>query len=71
VIQAGGSSTLRSEIHKVITSIWNKEELPHQGKESIIVSINKKVIKVTVVIMEVYHRCQLHTKFYSVFLSRA
>jgi hypothetical protein len=28
-------------IHKLITSIWNKEELPHQWKESIIVPIHK------------------------------
>jgi hypothetical protein len=27
LIQAGGN-TLHSEIHKVINSIWNKEELP-------------------------------------------
>jgi hypothetical protein len=29
LIQAGGG-TLRSEIHKLIKLIWNKEELPHQ-----------------------------------------
>jgi hypothetical protein len=28
-------------INKLITSIWNKEELPDQGKESIIVPIHK------------------------------
>jgi hypothetical protein len=28
-------------IHKLINSIWNKEELPDQWKESIIVSIHK------------------------------
>jgi hypothetical protein len=31
-----------SVIHKLINSIWNKEELPHQWKESIIVQIHKK-----------------------------
>jgi hypothetical protein len=36
LIQAGGE-TLVSVIHKLITSIWNKEELPDQWKESIIV----------------------------------
>jgi hypothetical protein len=25
--------TLRSEVHEIITLIWNKEELPHQWKE--------------------------------------
>jgi hypothetical protein len=41
LIQAGGE-TLRSEIHKFIKLIWKKEELPHQWKESIVVSIHKK-----------------------------
>jgi hypothetical protein len=30
-----------SVIHKLITSIWNKEEIPDQWKESIIVPIHK------------------------------
>jgi hypothetical protein len=38
--QAGGE-TLVSVIHKLITSVWNKEELPDQWKESIIVPIHK------------------------------
>jgi hypothetical protein len=41
LIQAGGE-TLESEIHKLINSILNKEELPGQWKESIIVPIYKK-----------------------------
>jgi hypothetical protein len=36
------SEILRSEIHKLICSIWNNEELPQQWKESIIVPIYKK-----------------------------
>jgi hypothetical protein len=40
LIQAGGE-TLRSEIHKLIKLIWNKQELPHQWKESIVVPIHK------------------------------
>jgi hypothetical protein len=40
VIKAGGT-TIHSEIHKLINSIWNKEELPEQWKESIIVPIYK------------------------------
>jgi hypothetical protein len=39
--QAGGE-TLASVIHKPITSVWNKEEMPDQWKESIIVPIHKK-----------------------------
>jgi hypothetical protein len=33
---------LLSAIHKLIISIWNKEELPDQWKQSIIVPIHKK-----------------------------
>ncbi|PNF28089.1 hypothetical protein B7P43_G12263 [Cryptotermes secundus] len=39
--QAGGE-ILRSKIHKLITSIWNMEELPDQWTESIIVPVHKK-----------------------------
>jgi hypothetical protein len=41
MIQRRGN-TLCSEIHKLINCIWNKEELPEQWKESIIVPIYKK-----------------------------
>jgi hypothetical protein len=45
LIQAGGM--LLSAIHKLINSIWNKEELPDQWKESVILPIHKRVIKLT------------------------
>jgi hypothetical protein len=38
LIQAGGD---RSAIHKLINSVWNKEELPDHWKESIIVPVHK------------------------------
>ena len=41
LIRAGGR-TIRSEIHKLTNSIWNKEELPEEWKESIIVPIDTK-----------------------------
>jgi len=41
MIKAGGR-TICSEIHKLINSIWNKEELPEEWKESITVPIYKK-----------------------------
>jgi hypothetical protein len=41
LIQAGGE-ILRSKSHKLIKSIWNKEELPDQWKDSIIVPVHKK-----------------------------
>ena len=37
-----GGKTIFCEIHKLIISIWNKEELPQEWKESIIVPIYKK-----------------------------
>ena len=41
LIKAGGRTFL-CEIHKLIISIWNKEELPEGRKELIIVPIYKK-----------------------------
>jgi hypothetical protein len=41
LIQAGGKMLLFA-IHKLINSVWNKEELPDQWKESITVPIQKK-----------------------------
>ena len=41
LIKAGGG-TICGEIHKLITSIWKKEKLPEEWKESIIVPIHKK-----------------------------
>jgi hypothetical protein len=40
LIKAGGK-TIRSEIHKLINSIWNTEEFPEQCKESISVPNHK------------------------------
>jgi hypothetical protein len=51
LIKAGGE-TLCSEAHKLICSVWNKEELPQQWKERIIVPIHKMVIRLIVIIIE-------------------
>jgi hypothetical protein len=40
VVVEGGGGTLHSEIRKLTKLIWNKEELPHQWKESILVPIH-------------------------------
>ena len=45
-----GCRTIRSEVHKLICSIWNKEELPEEWKESAIVPIYRKGDKQIVVI---------------------
>jgi len=34
--------TIRHEIHKIVISLWNKEELPEEWKESILVPLYKK-----------------------------
>ena len=41
LIKAGGG-TICEEIYKLITSIWKKEKLPEEWKESIIVPVHKK-----------------------------
>jgi hypothetical protein len=46
LIQAGGEILL-SAIHKLINSVWNKEEFPDQWREYIIVPVHKWVIKLT------------------------
>jgi hypothetical protein len=40
LIEAGGRAII-SEIHTLVNSIWNKEEMPEESKESITVSIYK------------------------------
>jgi hypothetical protein len=42
--------TLYSEMHGLTSSIWNKEELPQQWKESIIVPVYKKGDKTEIII---------------------
>ena len=63
LIKAGGS-TIRCAIHnKLIIANWNKEELPGQWKESIIVPIHKKGDETDCNTIGAYHFCQLRTKF--------
>jgi hypothetical protein len=68
LIKAGGS-IIRSEIHNLITSIWNKEELPEEWKESVIVPIYKKGDKTDCI--EAYHFCRLRIKFYPTFFCQS
>jgi hypothetical protein len=56
-----GCRTICCVIHKLIISIWNKEELPEECNESIIVPIYKKGYKPGCNI-GVYHFCQLRAK---------
>jgi hypothetical protein len=65
VIQVGGE-TLLSSIHKLINSICNREELPDQRKESIIVPIQKKGNKTD---CSNYHRISLLSTSYKMLLN--
>jgi hypothetical protein len=65
LIKAGGE-TLYSEIHRLTCSIWNKEKLPQQWQESIILPIYKKGDKTVIIIKESpFH--QVSSKFYLTF----
>jgi len=70
LIKAGGR-TIRCAIHKLIISIWNKDELPEECKESIIVLIHKKGDKTD---CNNYRGISLfpitYTIFYNILLSR-
>jgi len=44
LIKTGGR-TICYEIHKLIITIWNKEELPEEWKESVILPMYKKGVK--------------------------
>jgi hypothetical protein len=52
-----------SEIHKLLNSISNKEELPQEWKESVFSLFMKRVIQLTAVIIEGNHCYQLRTIF--------
>jgi hypothetical protein len=65
LIQAGGEILLYT-IHKLINSVWNKEELPDQWKESIIVPIHKRGDKTDCNNYRGIHFYQLLTKFYRI-----
>ena len=58
------SRTIRSENRKLITSSWNKEELPEEWKESIVVPSYRRAIKQIIVSIGAYQICQLRIKFY-------
>jgi hypothetical protein len=55
-----------SVIHKLITSIWNKKELPISGRSLLLYQFTRRMIKLTVIFIVVYQCYQLHTKFYQI-----
>ena len=58
-----GSRTIRCEIHKLIISIWNEEELLRSGRSRSLYLSIRRAIKQIVVIIGTYHFCQVHTNF--------
>ena len=58
-----GGRTIHYQIHKLIVSILNKEELPEEWKESIIVPIHKKGDKADCNNYRGISFCQLRTKY--------
>ena len=70
MIKAGGG-TICGEIHKLITTIWKREKLPEEWKESIIVPIHKKGNKINCNIYRVISLLQTDYKVLSnILLSR-
>ena len=69
LIKAGGR-TIYLEIHKLIISIWKKENLPEEWKESIIVPIHKKGDKTECNNYRGISFCQPLTKFHPTFCSQ-
>jgi hypothetical protein len=53
-------------IHKLINSVWNKEELPDQWKESISIPVHKKYDKTG---CNNYHGISLLSTSYNMFLN--
>jgi hypothetical protein len=47
--------------YKLINSVWNKEELPDQGKSQLLYQFAQRVTKLTVIVIAEYHYYQLHT----------
>jgi hypothetical protein len=58
-----GCRTIHSEMHKLIISIWNKEELPEEWKVSINLPVYKKGDKTNCSIYKDISLLQLRTKF--------
>ena len=53
-----------AEIHKLINSVWNKEDLSEEWKEWVFLPFYKKSSKTDVVIIVEYYVGQLFMKFY-------
>jgi hypothetical protein len=68
LIQEGGE-ILRSNIHKLINLFGIRKNFLISGKSLLLYQFIRRAIKLTVVIIVVYHCHQLRTKFYPIFFS--
>jgi hypothetical protein len=59
---------LRSEIHQFPNSVWDKEKLPDQWRETIILPVYKKSNKIDCIVG--YHCYQFHRQFYLISFSQ-
>jgi hypothetical protein len=66
LMQAGGN-TLHSEIHKLINCIWKKENCQSTRIYLLLYVFVRRVIKLTALITQERHCCQLHTQFFPTF----
>jgi hypothetical protein len=57
-------------IHILINSVWNKENCHSSGRNLLLYLFIKRVMKLTVVIIEGYNHYQLHKIFSNILLSR-
>ena len=57
-------------VHDLVSFGWDREELPEQRKESVIVPLYQKVEELLVVVVEAYNCYQLCGKILSNFLCR-
>ncbi|PNF34871.1 hypothetical protein B7P43_G03116 [Cryptotermes secundus] len=69
LMQEGGE-ILRSKIHNLITSIWHKEKLPDQWKESIVIPVHNKGDKTDCSNYRGISLLSTSYKFYPIFFSQ-
>jgi hypothetical protein len=63
LIKAGGRK-IHSEVHNLLILFGIKRYCLSSGRNQSLYLFIRRVIKQTVVIMDTYNSCQLHTKFY-------
>jgi hypothetical protein len=61
----------RSEINKLITLLGIRKTCHSSGRNLLLYLFIKRVIRMTIVIIEEFHCYQLHTKFYPIFFLKA